>query len=348
MDDTKTIKKVGFNRLILTLLFFFRTGLLVPTGCFGIYSYEPHFNITVQSVVFLVLLVIFSVTSACFVLAVQKSFGNIQAVICLAILSDPVYFVLQDDSIKLFINTIVLLAACFFAAKKYADIKIICPLVFISSFLLPFSVFCYVPLLITEFIACNIKKFSPKKTISFILLLIGLAISGVITHKLLYSEIEPFKLFIDSVSFADLNTKYNKISFIPALLPMMILTFIFSSVFIKQNKKLLKKKAITKKESEISILFIDIMGIVYSIVIIGFIIFDVQSISVANIILLSFVLILLITENRTCITTVNVIIEFIKAHKFLAISILLIIHYLSFKTVYLSIGYPTLSTYIRF
>ena len=81
MDEAKTLKKIGYNRLILALLFFFRTGLLVPTSCFGIYSYEPHFNVTVQYILILEFPIDFSKICGIILFVVIYFWSRIEVVI---------------------------------------------------------------------------------------------------------------------------------------------------------------------------------------------------------------------------------------------------------------------------
>lgn len=348
MDEIKAPTRNKLIFFILTCFFFFRTAFLVPMDCFGIYSHEPHFIISIYSVTFLVLLILFSTISAFFLLTVQKNFGSLPAILCLLMLSDPLYFVLQDDNLKLLINVIILLFACYFISKKSANIKIFCPIIFLSSFILPFSVFCYTPLIVSAFIAINIKKIPVKKLLFFVLLQLCFAIFGFAMHQILYSEFALFKNVIDNFSYVDLNRNNEKLSIIPAIIPMIFLCFVFSNIFIKQNKKLEKKKIITKSEAARGIFFLDFLGILYAIIVMGFLIFDFQNICVVNSILPFFIFLMTITENTTCKNTLIIITNFINKHKLLTIGIYLLIYYMSYNKVYVCIGYPTLISYIRF
>ncbi len=351
MSNVKNSKKQFGFFLLLLCYFFSRTGLLVPSDCFGISKSQPFFTFSVETISFTVLLLIFSAVASFLVLMVQKRFGEKASVILFLTLSEPVFFISQVNCLALFVSILGILCVLNITREKPFINKLMALylFVFISVLLVPHYIMSYAPLALGFFIVSNSKE--KKNTLGAIVGSIACAASAFFLSRILCNSVSVFSSFIERFSFADTSETNKTFSLTLAVIPMTVASAAFYNACLKTSKRLAhnatKSKA-TKTYKENTVIALDLIGILFVFALIGLVFFKSEAFCTINIITPVIALAMIFSKNEVCLAVIDNLSEFIKKHKIIAAVVLMGIYYITLSTIDdYSVGYKLIS-YIRY
>lgn len=336
---------------VLTLFMFFRTVLLAPYACLGLNQAEPHIVITAESVTYCILALMFSLVSSVFFLKIYEQFGEVSAIVSLLIFSEPFLFATQNSCLKLFVDIAAVLCLMNMVNKNsHISNAIILPLfTFLSTVLVPFSVFSYPPLFICMFIIMNYNKEESKgktNTLAVILSVVT-AILGFAVNRILYSATPGFAFFVERFSFSEAYSINKSPKLLIAVIPAAVAGMIFFSKCIAKSKKLNRKNKSSKNFSHITVAF-DMSNFLYLLALVGMLFFKSESFRLINTIFPCTVFALTLSKDSICTEVFNNLVVCVKKHKLVSAAVLAVVYYISLSVIddYTSCG--KLISFIRY
>lgn len=317
--------------IVLSCFFFARTALLSPMQCLMMNSDYPYFRFSVEGLAFIILLAIFSVLSAKLAFVFQKKAGDVAAVIYIIGVSDPLFFGTQDNVLKLIANiAIQLLIFNTISEKKIIPTGIAFPVVlFVSAFLVPNSIFGYVPVMISIFVlACSISG-KEKKYIIWAFTGAFCAAAGYLINKILVSRVPVFSELLSRFGFVEFTGPNKHISIAMALIPVAVFTFLFLRQYYKNTGKTFSKKKSLREQHIQRLIDAFIYPLIISLIAIFFT--DAAGFCAINLFLPAIILTLICVEDEVCKKTVDDILCFIKEHKIISASVFVAVFAFAFK-----------------
>lgn len=306
--------------------FFVRTALMSPVYCLLMNPDYPYFRFSVESVVFIVLLLVFSVLSAILVFAFKDKAGDIAAFIYIIAMADPLFFATQDNPLKLFVNIVIqLFVLSVLKGQKTIPFGVLFLVtVFITVFMVPYSILGYVPGMLALFsIVC--RKTGKDRECAYVIMLgIACAIAGFLLNGFLNNESQFFADFFSSFSFAEENevNQYSKI--LTTILPTVVFGIVFFHFYLETEKNLVKKKKKHTNEFVMDAFFLPAL-----IAFISMFFTASEGFCTINLLIPSIVLVLLCLKDECCIKTMERITDFVKDHKVITIVVFVAIFALS-------------------
>ena len=309
--------------LLVSVFFFIRTALMSPTHCFLMNADYPYFRFSVESIVFMILLIIFSAMSAKLAFAFRAKAGDIAGLIYIVAMSDPLFFGTQDNPLKLFVNIIIqLLIHNALSEKKLikTDLFFLISL-FVSTFLVPYSIFGYTPVMLSIYALAGRKGNNSNSNIRVVSLGLICAVAGFLINRLLIKNVVAFAEFYNSFVFADISGINKTIDIIKTLVPMVA----FAALFFSQYKRCIKASKQKNKVKNNYEIVIDAFFFPALISIIAIFFTAGEGFCAVNIIVPSVILTLLCLKDEHCINAVKNISEIVTKNKTISIIIFIII-----------------------
>lgn len=312
--------KKNKTRLFLLFAFFFfaRTALLSPMYCFLMNSDYPYFRFSVGGVFYIAFAMVLSLISAKLVFSFWEKLGEIAALIYIVAASDPLFFGTNSDPFELLVDILAgLLILNAINEKKIIPVGAAFPIVlFIFSFLVPFSVLGYAPVMLGIYVLANRK--AKKEDRYWIIMLLGIvcAVIGFLLNRILTTQIMPFNEWFESFTFADITETKKRLRLAAALVPAAVFAVIFLCQYKKINNSIIKKKS-ERKENYDAVL--DAFFIPTVITAVSIIFVDAEGFRTLNIIIPAIILTLIYHKDEVCIKTLESIFCYIREHKMVSL-----------------------------
>ncbi len=344
----KALKNNNIGLVIALAVFFFvRTALLSPVHCLLMTSNYPYFKFTVEGIVFIALLVVFSALSSKLVFAFSNKAGDVAALVCIIAMSDPLFFGTQDNVLKLLVNIVIqLLIFNAIRDKRFVPMGIIIPItLFISAFLVPYSVFGYAPVLIGVFVLACRKSGKENKSAFVVLIGIVCAAAGFLINRVFVNKIPLFNELFATFGFAESGGTNKQLRIVYSVLPVAVFGFIFFRQYKKAADALLKKKSESNRNTEI-VTDAFFLPAVISLVSIFFL--DAEGFCAINLLVPAIILTLLCLKDEICIRAIDSISNFIKENRIISVVIFVAVFVLALTGIINYHSTKQLIFYIRY
>lgn len=326
LNKSKQKNQSSITFWILFLFVFFRTLVLIPEGHFGLSISKLQLDLSFESVLLVVLLVIYSLLFSAVINKIYYKSAEASLPIIALMLFDCVFFALLDDCLKLNAAISGLLCALnALSERKIVKNSISFPLfVLISTVLDPKFVFSFVALGFIVYLMCNasVKSKQKNKTllISFICVIVGVSVNLIFTKS-----IDGVESLLNTLSFVGKVPTYKGwktfMSFIPTIL---------AGYYIYDNILKANKKVHSKEKRENIVLSADLIGIGYLLAFVGFFIFQSEAFITINMIVPVTLMVCVLKDERVVDEQILKIVEKIDKNKVLVFVILLIVFYWCF------------------
>lgn len=303
--------------LVLAAFFFVRTALLAPVHCFLMKSDYPYFNFSVGGVVYIIFAIVLSLLSAKLAFVFRDRLGEIAALIYIVGVSDPLFFGTKSDAFKLLVDIIIeLLILNAISEKRIVATGVAVPAaLFISSFLVPFSILGYAPAVLSIYTLASRKSKKESKYVKVVLAAVACAAAGFLLNKILMSEVQVFNEWFTSFTFADVTQTTKRLRLVAALSPAAV----FGTLFFYRYKKAIG--ASVKKKSERRGNFetvLDAFFLPAAISVVSMIFVGAESFCAINTIVPATILTLIYLKDESCIKVLNELVCYVKKYKILS------------------------------
>lgn len=234
--------------LASTMFIFFRTVIIIPEKYFNISIYELDFSFDLRALIFILLIIIFSMTSALLITGIYNQKQDYFIAVCVLILTDSFLFVAVANCFVLFSLAISFLFIFGIIYCKNRKLLMLLLPVFglINTMLCPGAVFTVVPLILTTCFISNI--YDNQKSKKYIMLFIAsvlFSVIGYIINLTVLQKKNNYIEFFEKYSFSELT---HHIGFkyqlgILNCIPYIAIAFVFLSLYMKERKKKINKSA---------------------------------------------------------------------------------------------------------
>lgn len=344
----KSLKKNSIGLFLLLAVFFFaRTAMLAPVQCLLMNPDYPYLRLSAEGFAFIALLIVFSALSAKLAFVFRDKAGDAAALIYVVAVSDPLFFATQDSVLKLFVDIVILLLVFNgLSEKKIVPMGVAFPAaLFITTFLVPFSVLGYVPVMISMCILVSRKSEKASRYISLILAGMACAAAGFAINRILVSEVPTISELFSTFGFAEAGVANKHYKMVLSLIPAAVSAFIFFRQYKKTARAFVKKKSERNQQSEtvMDAFFLPTLISVVSIFFTG-----AEGFCAINLIVPAIILTLICLKDEACLRTVNNISDYVKEHKIISIVIFVAVFALAFSGVINYHSTKQLIFYIRY
>lgn len=327
----KGLKKNDAGLFVLLAVFFFiRTALLAPVHCFLMKSDYPYFRFSAGGAFYVIFAVVLSAVSAKLAFTIRDKIGEAGAFVYIIAMADPLFFGTKHDALKLIADIVIeLMILNAISDKRIASNDIAFPFaLFVSTFLVPFSIIGYAPVMLGIYILIGRKTKKEKHCVKIVLIAIACAGSGFLLNKILMSEVQAFNEWYTAFTFADITDITKRPRLVLSLLPVAVFGTLFFRLYKKTTTALVKKKA-DKKDSFETVLDAFFLPAVISA---GAMFFThAEGFCAINIIVPAIILTLLCLKDEACIKTVEQLIGYIKKYKVISLVAFLLVFVLALK-----------------
>lgn len=317
MDKTKNTKKRCAAVLALSLFFFFKALLMIPEQYLGISVVEAKFIFSARTGLLWGLLVLFSVLAAVTAAKIQQKGGEAVAFFLILLIADPLSFTLENNCLKLIVSCVGLL----FILNALREKPIIkneitfCLFLLISSFLMPYSVFSFIPLAVTIYIFSNLNSLCENAK-RWVILIPAFACTavGFALNKLLCDKFRSVYTALRHLSFADWEQVGSSRLLMLTAIPVLIIGLFCLSRYGKEQSQLPKHS----NDGKYLNLPYDLFALCYVLSIIGFFLSSSEAFFTVNLILPAMFITMLLSKRTAAGRTAEVFNTGIKKHAFLA------------------------------
>ncbi len=311
MHQKENAKKMYLKVFALGMFIFARAFVFIEEKRIGFNIFDSEFSVSVQGVIIAGLVLLTSFLMAVTVFAVDNKCEKESVYIFALILADPVFFLMQNNGLK----SIVIIVGLIFILSKLRKGSsslneiLLCLFLFLSTFLMPYSVYCFVPLILIINVFSEIDDlFANKKNIlSFIVYAISI-IGGLIWNRLIFPKFPAFENFLVSFSFYDYTSVIKNNLYMLIGIPVAVFGFYFFIGYYKGAKKGAEKKK--------SVFIISFVILSYIVLILGYIFNGINSLYTLNLLVPSAILTLIVSKDEIARTQIKKINIFIQNHIF--------------------------------
>lgn len=337
MDKTKNTKKRCAAVLALSLFFFFKVLLMIPEQYLGISVAETKFLFSARTVLMWVLLILFSVLAAVTAVRIHRKGGESVTFFLILLIADPLSFTLENNCLKLIVSCIGLI----FVLNALRDKPILkneftfCLFVLISSFLMPKSLFSFIPLALTVYIFSNLNRLceNAKRWIVLIPAFACTAV-GFGLNKLLCRNFRSVYTALRHLSFGDWEQVGSSRLLMLTAVPVLIVGLFCLSRYGKEQSQLPKHS----NDGKYLNLPYDLFVLCYILSVIGFFLSSSEAFLTVNLILPAMFITMLLSKRTAAVKTAEVFGKGIQKHAFLAAVVLVL---------YSCFSYAMLNNYIQ-
>lgn len=319
MQQKSNTKNLCSKIFVLGIFIFVRSVVFVEESRIGFNVTASEVSFTVWNLIIWILLLLFAFFIAVLLMGINNRCDNESQYICALIIADPIFFLIQNNGLKLIVVMFCLFFVFSKLKNKTSDINdiLLCLCLFVSVFLMPYTVFCFAPLIIAVDLIPEIDSFfkNKKQILSLGVKLICI-IGGLIWNNLIFSKFVLFENFITALSFNDnLFELKNHLIFLAGI-PAVILCICFFYNYYKDAKKEGKIKR--------CLFILGIVILLYALCTTGYIINGIKSFYTFNLIAPTVILTLILSKDGNACGQIKKINMFIQKHMFLMLLLYII------------------------
>lgn len=329
MDKTKNTKKRCAAVLALSLFFFFKILLMIPEQYLGLSVVEADFLVSARTVLLWGLLLLFSVLTAVTALKIYQKSGETGAFFLILLITDPLFFTLSNNCLKLSVSCIGLV----FFLNAIRDKPIIkneislCLFLLISSFLMPYSVFSFIPLALVAYLFSNLNRLCEKAK-RWVVLIPAAACTavGFALNKYLCGKFRSVYTAFRYLSFGDWEQVGSSKLLMLTAVPMLIVGLFCLARFGKEQSQLSKHS----NDGKYLNLPYDMFALCYILSFIGFLLSSSEAFFTVNLVLPVMFIAMLLSKRTAAERMAEVSSQGLRKHAFLAAVALVLYNWLSY------------------
>lgn len=317
MDETKNIKKRFAAVTAMTLFFFARTLLMIPEQYLGVSVTEGVFTFSSRSLLLWILLAVFSLLASLTAGIIYRKGGEAVTFALLLVIADPLFFILQNNCLTLAVSCIGLLFILN-AMREKPVVKneiTFCFFLLISSFLIPYSIFSYIPLAAVIYIFSNIDRFCENAKRWVVLIPAAVCtVVGFAGNKLICERFRSVYTALRHLAFADWEQVGSSRLLVLTVVPVMLIGLICLRQYGKEQSLLSKQS----NDGKYLNLPYDMFALCYILSVIGFLFFSNEAFLTANLFFPSMAVTMILSNRTAAGRTAEVFNKGIRKHTFFA------------------------------
>lgn len=319
MQQKSNARNLYLKVFALSIFIFARSFVFIEENRIGFNMTESDVSITVWNLMVLVLLFFAALLIVVVLFGIDNRCNNEAQYICALMIADPVFFLFQNNGLKL----ISVVLGLFFIFNKMRNKTsainevLLCLCLFLSAFLMPYSVFCFASLIIAvNFISEIDRFFEDKKQILSLVFNIICVIGGLVWNKLIFPKAIAFENFLITFSFYDYSSVMkNSLIFLVGIPTAVFGIYFFFRCCMDAKKGNGKIRAF---------LVFGIVILAYVLLIIGYMMNGMKSLYTINLIVPSAILALMLSKDENACAQMKKINIFIQNHMFLMLILFII------------------------
>lgn len=309
MHQKENAKKKNLKVFALSVFIFVRSIVFIEENRIGFDISASEFSVSVQGVIIAFMMFLTSVLMAVSVFAIDKKCEKESEYIFALILADPVFFLMQQNGLTLIVIAVGLLfvlSKLRTSASSFNEI-LLCLFLFLSAFLMPYSVYCFIPLILIINIFPEIDNFfENKKNILSVVVYAICVIGGLIWNRLIFPRFEAFENFLVSYSFSDYTSVIKNNLFFLIGIPVAVFGIYFFMGYYKNAEKGAEKKK--------AVFIIGLLILSYVLLIVGYILNGINSLYTLNLIVPAAILSLTAGRDEIACSQLKKVNTFIQNH----------------------------------
>lgn len=303
--------------MALSLFFFFKILLMIPEQYLGLSVVEADFVLSARTVLLWGLLLLFSVLAAVTAVRIYQKGGEAVAFFLILLIADPLFFTLSNDCLKLAVSCVGLIFILN-ALRKKPVIKneiLLCLFLLISSFLMPYSVFSFIPLALVVYLFSNLNRLCEKAG-RWVVLIPSAActVVGFALNKYLCGKFRSVYTAFRHLSFGDWEQVGSSKLLMLAAVPVLIVALFCLARFGKEQSQLPKHS----NDGKYLNLPYDLFALCYVLSVIGFLLSSSAAFFTVNLIVPAMFLAMLLSGRTAAKRTAEIFNSGIRKHAFLA------------------------------
>lgn len=314
MQQKSNAKNLYPKVFALCIFIFARSFVFIEENRIGFNVMESDVSFSVQSLVVFTLLLLAAFLTAVVLFGADNRCNKEAQYICALIIADPLFFLLQNNGLKLIAVVLGLIFILNKQRNKTSAINeaLLCLCLFVSAFLMPYTAFCFVPLILVISLFSEIDSFSENKK-QFLSLGVNIicVIGGLIWNKLIFPRSAAFENFLMSFSFHDYaSVMKNNLIFLTGV-PTAVFGIYFFCNYCKNAKK--------RNETKRALFIVGLVILSYVLLIVGYMMNGMKSLYTFNLIVPSAILSLMSGKDENACAQMKKINTFIQNHMFLVL-----------------------------
>lgn len=312
MYQKEESKKTYIKSLVLGLFIFAKAFVFIDESRIGINMADSEITVSVSSVAVTALLLLSSFLIANVIFVFNAKYETRTGFLFALILADPIFFLVQNNIIKLITVSVILFFVLIMLRNKntssFREISL-CICLFLSTFLMPFSAygFVFLVLIIYGFSQLDVLSGKVKGVLSFVFYIICSG-GGLVWNKVAFSRVAAFESFLTTASFYDYSSDIRSDFYWLTGIPIAIFGIWF---FAGYYKKAEKKKAV---------LVIGFIILSYVMLVLGYAFNGIKSLYTLNLIVPVAILSLVAGKDEYVCAMIKKINTFIHNHIFLSVT----------------------------
>ena len=329
MDKTKNIKKRCAAVFALSLFFFFKILLMIPEQYLGLSVVEADFSFSARTVLLWGLLLLFSVLAAVTAVKIYQKGGEIVSFFLILLIADPLFFTLSNNCLKLAVSCIGLIFVLNALREKpiVPNEITICLFLLISAFLMPKSVFSFIPLAMTVYIFSNLNRLCEKAKRWLVLIPAAACTAvGFAANTLLCDKYRSVSTAFRHLAFGDWEQVGSARLLMLTAVPVLIVGLFCLSRFGKEQSQLPKHL----NDGKYLNLPYDLFALCYILSVIGFFLSSSEAFFAVNLIVPAMFLSMLLSKRTAAERTAEIFNNGIRKHAFLAATAFLLYNCFSY------------------
>lgn len=319
MQQKENAKKIYLQVFALSMFIFARAVVFIDENRIGFNIADSAFSVSVRGVIIAALLLLTSLLTAVAMVSADNKCVKEAMCICALILADPLFFLVQNNGLKLIVTAVGLVFVLNRFRKSASSLNeiLLCLFLFLSAFLMPYSVYCFVPLILIINIFPEIDNFfkNKKNILSFAVYAVCV-IGGGVWNKLIFPRFAVFENFLVSFSFYDYTSVIKNNLFLLIGIPVAVLGIYFFSEYFKNAETGAGKKK--------AVFIIGFVILSYVLVIVGYVINGINSLYTLNLIVPAAILSLVSGKDEIACAQIKKINTFIQKHILAALMIYIV------------------------
>lgn len=316
MQQKKDTKRLLIQTFALAVFIFARSVLFINESRIGFSIADSSFAASSLEIIIIMLLAVVSFLAAFTVSAVDNRLGKESRYIFALIIADLSVLLMCNNGLSVLVTITGLVFILFRTRKPGSSFNelLLSIVIFVSAFLMPYSVFCFVPLFFTVNFMTDIDGIiKNKKRIVSVLLYVVCAVAGVVWNKIVFAKSVAFEKFLVTFSFNDYMAEESNKLFLLTCIPMIILAVFFFLGYIRRAENSDDKKRIAA--------VISIVIFCYVLALTGFITSGTKTICTINLITPVAILALLAGKDAITKSIINDFNTFVEKHILFAVLI---------------------------
>ncbi len=343
MDNVKKTKHTQWVTLLLVAFVFVRAVVLAQRTSLGL----KMMNFSLEILLFWVTLFVFAVLIAVVIMKVQNGFGEIVSYLCVIIIADPIFCMMQNNSVDLFVISLGLLCVLNMLREKplIKNEILFLLFVFVSVFLLPYSVFNYIPVAFLIYIIPGIydNQKNKSKVLTVILALV-FVITGVLLHNYFFANFIDFQSFLNKISFFEIVKTIKSPEILILSVPTLALGIYFFIKVLKsgnlietkksdksKKKPSVKNKSTSKFKVYEHVLITVLCASAYLLSVVGLFLYGGKVFYTVNFIVPITLMLMVMNKDSKAINVIESINEKLRKHPFVSLILLILFYCLSIK-----------------